>query len=496
MKISAVMNFVRQKDQRFEDSGFMYEKTREELMLVNELDIKNTFLLQYDTLCDQRFVDMFKNETNEKTELGLWYEIVRPLSEKCGIPYNSEHGWDWDYHIIPGFSIAYTPHEREKLIDEAMRKFKEVFGYYPKTVASWLIDTHTVNYLTEHYDIDNIAICRDQVNTDAYTLVGGYFNGAYYPSKNNVFTPAQSKEMQNDTPVFRLLGPCPFHCYDMKKYCSESFGTSYTLEPMWTRDKDVIDGMLNAFYKNESLGFAFTQLGQENGFGPDMDIIDILRYQIEKVREMGDVELLTMSEAGRAFKKLFPSSTPATSLVATENWDSVDAQTVYYDCKNYVANVFRYEKSVFIRALYLFDENIKDKYTVDTCHTFDGIYENLPIVDTIKWTNDTLTESGLVIDAAGEPYTVEKTGDGVLKLVWSDKYVILSEDGIEIKTDKMNYNHHNSAANITVGENSISFDYEGNKYSLIAENAEVKRTDDENIEIVPNGVCFLRFKRG
>ena len=33
------------------------------------------------------------------------------------------------------------------------------------------------------------AICRDQTNTDAYTLVGGYFNQAYYPSRRSMFTP-------------------------------------------------------------------------------------------------------------------------------------------------------------------------------------------------------------------------------------------------------------------------------------------------------------------
>ena len=31
--------------------------------------------------------------------------------------------------------MAYSPAQRELLIDEAMRKFKEVFGYYPKTVG-------------------------------------------------------------------------------------------------------------------------------------------------------------------------------------------------------------------------------------------------------------------------------------------------------------------------------------------------------------------------
>lgn len=173
--------------------------------MVNEYGLPNTFLLQYDALCDQDFVDLFKEEATKHTELGLWYEIVAPLAEACGIPFRSEKGWKWDWHIIPGFSMAYTPVQREALIDEAMDKFKKTFGYYPKTVASWLIDTHTLNYLAEHYDIKAMAICRDQANTDAYTLLGGYFNQAYYPSKNNIFTPAQTQQMQCSIPVFRLL---------------------------------------------------------------------------------------------------------------------------------------------------------------------------------------------------------------------------------------------------------------------------------------------------
>ena len=221
MKTVNLMNFVRQIDERFEDSTQrLLSFTQAQLKMANEYGVENTFLLQYDVLCDENFVSMFRNEMTDKTELGLWYEIVEPLTSACNIPYRSEKGWKYDWHIIPGFSMGYTPMQRELLIDEAMRKFKEVFGYYPRTVASWLIDTHTVNYLTEHYRIDALAICRDQVNTDAYTLRGGYFNQGYYPSKHNIFTPAQSADMQISVPVFRLLGPDPIHNYDKTKYAS------------------------------------------------------------------------------------------------------------------------------------------------------------------------------------------------------------------------------------------------------------------------------------
>ena len=164
MKILNVMNFVRQCEPRSESADkVLFSTTKAELELMKELDVENTFLLQYDTLCDPKYVELFKNEITDKTELGLWYEIVEEMTDAVGLPYRSEFGWSWDWHIIPGFSMGYEVKEREMLIDEAMNKFKEVFGYYPKTVASWLMDTHTVNYLTDRYEISAMGNCRDQV---------------------------------------------------------------------------------------------------------------------------------------------------------------------------------------------------------------------------------------------------------------------------------------------------------------------------------------------
>ena len=138
MKCVNIMNFVRYIDERrdFDSIEFQYTGTDMELDLCNEFGFENTFLLQYDAVISERYQKLFREKATEKTELGLWYEIVKPLCEAVGLPYRSELGYQWDWHICPGFSMAYTPKEREMLIDEAMRKFKEVFGYYPKTVRN------------------------------------------------------------------------------------------------------------------------------------------------------------------------------------------------------------------------------------------------------------------------------------------------------------------------------------------------------------------------
>ena len=118
MKIVNIMNFVRQIDERFVGStDVLYETTKRELALINEFGFKATFLLQYDALCDERFVSLFRDNASESIELGIWYEIVEPLTTACDMPYRSERGWKWDWHIVPGFSMAYTPEERELLFD-------------------------------------------------------------------------------------------------------------------------------------------------------------------------------------------------------------------------------------------------------------------------------------------------------------------------------------------------------------------------------------------
>ncbi len=500
MNVVNVMNFVRQIDEREENStARMLEMTAEQLRLVNEYGEANTFLLQYDALCDEGFVTLFKSEATAKTELGLWYEIVEPLTTACGMPYRSEMGWKWDWHIIPGFSMAYTPLQRERLIDEAMRKFKEVFGAYPQTVASWTIDTHTLNYLAAHYNIQAVAICRDQANTDAYTMLGGYFNQAYYPSKNNIFTPAQNKRMQVSIPIFRLLGPCPIHNFDNNKYSSaEHIATvknavCFTLEPCWYMGStfETAKWMFDTYYGNESLGFAYAQIGQENSFIRVKNrVLSGLRMQIEQLSARGDVQFMTMGETGTAFRKRY-AVTPATSVVALDNWDTADVQSVYYDCRNYTANLFRFEDALFFRSLYLFDERVKDRYLDNVCTTFDAVYENLPIVDSRTCAAEDKKRCGLMIDTQAQPFTAEKVAEGVLRVSCGDKSVTFFEDRIEVQADRLLWYGNSLRAAVDVSERDVLLTYREAHYRLHIEGGTARLCDDGVEMVAQNGKIVL-----
>lgn len=132
--------------------------------------------------------------------------------------------------------MAYTPDERYRLIDLIMEKFREVFGCLPKSVGSWLIDSRSVEYMSEKYQLDAVCVCKEQYGTDGYTLWGGYYNQGYYPSKKNMFLPAQTKGEQVSTPVFKMLGPDPIYQYDDgfdEHYNPSALQHVMTLEPTW-----------------------------------------------------------------------------------------------------------------------------------------------------------------------------------------------------------------------------------------------------------------------
>ena len=497
MKTINIMNFVRSFEPRNLDvEKKLLKTTSDQLDLVNEYGLDATFLLQYDALCNEDFVRLMKEKSGENIELGFWYEVVEPLTTACGMPYESKHGWKWDWHIKPGFSIAYSLKEREILIDEAMRKFKDIFGYFPRTVGSWLLDTHTINYLSENYEIDAFCYCRDQVNTDAYTFIGGYFNQAYYPSKNNMFTPASSDETQVNVPVFRLLGSDPIHNYDGGKYASEGCKRGpYTMEPAYSKvsggNPDIVDWYLDSYFNNESLGFAYMQIGQENSFAM-FDLITPLRMQIEKILKFEDVKIEKMCDSGKAFKEKY-KKTPATSVCSLKNWDTIDCQSVYYDSINYTANIMRHDNKVFIRSLYLFDDRIKDYYEDTICDTFDGVYENLPIVDTIYQKGDTDGGIGIILDECGTDFNASKTADQELTVSWGDKSVIFRETEIILNNCKPIFTYYMNNTDIYVDNSTINYEYKGNKYSLETKGAKIEK-DSNTITFHGNSITLIPKK--
>ena len=411
MNLVTVMNFVRGVEPRNPELDLL-EPVLNQIALNKKYGFDNTFLLQYDSLINPKFTDVLGAEKNEKTELGVWIEIVRPLVESVGIEWRGRPGFDWDWYVDPGFLPAYTLSEKKKLIDELMRKFKEVFGEYPKSAGSWLLDIDSVKYMSEKYGVEFFGICREQLAVDAYTLWGGPYNQPYYPSKNNILCPAQTKENQVNAPVFRLLGIDPIRGYNERRYAHGcDFKGCATMEPVWGygQSKKCMEWFFRTYFDNENMGISYTQIGQENsfGWGKMKDGLEMQYELLKKYSDEGKISIVKTSDAARMFAGEF-ETTPAAAIRASEDPDKSEKyKSFWYTNKNYRANLFFDGKTMYFRDIQKYDEKYTERYLDEPCREWKAAYDALPVCDERVWSFENNSRDAFLEFKDG--YTFERT---------------------------------------------------------------------------------------
>lgn len=412
-QIVNIINFIRACEPRTEVD--LLESVREQLRLMREKRLPGTFLLQYDALLRDDFVSLLKDADCEELEYGVWLEIVEPQVQAAGLAWRGRFPWDW--HADTGFSVGYSPQERETLIRVLFEKFHEVFGYYPKSMGSWIIDAHSLQYANETYGLDASCNCKDQWGTDGYTLWGAYYNQAYYPAKNNAFCPANTPQGQIDVPVFRMLGSDPIYQYDMGLDVSTgavNMQGVVTLEPVYSDATggggvpEWVDWYLKENFNEKCLAFSYTQAGQENSFGwPLMKdgIIDQFE-KLARLRDEGVVSVETLGESGRWFQESF-ALTPATTMVTESDWAGNGKQSVWYNSRRYRANMLCEGNAFRLRDLYLFDEEYRERYLDAVCTSHVLQYDNLPVIDGNRFSGHGVL-AGLFAFCGEEPLRFEQ----------------------------------------------------------------------------------------
>lgn len=429
-RIINIINFIRQTDYRVENAdSLLYETVCEQVKLVNEYDLPATFLLQYDALINPLYQDLLKSKLNDHSEIGAWWELTQPQIEAAGIKWRGEHSWV--SHANIAFSTGYTKEERERLVDVYMAKFKEIFGTYPKSIGSWFIDAHTLGYMYDKYKIVASCNCKDQVGTDGYTLWGGYWNQAYYPSRVNAYMPAQTEEGQIPVPIFRMLGSDPIYQYD-DGLGQERQGV-ISLEPVYEKagmDRRWVDYFLESIVNRPCLAFNYAQAGQENSFtwsnmskGLEMQI-----PILDSLRKENKIRVETLGESGAWFKECF-KVTPATAVTTLTDVRGEGNKTVWFNSRYYRANLL-WEKGTFrFRDIHLFDESYKSAYLEKPGDGNQFLFYTLPVVDGFMW-SEGLDRAGLRIvrldkDGDKEELTLDHP---VVTEIGKDTLVVSAED--------------------------------------------------------------------
>ena len=452
-RVMNIVNFMRGCDPRHPDWD-MTKVLKEEVWFNQKFHLKNTILLQYDAMLRKDLMDVALSSDPELTEFGLWFELVRPLCDATGITWRGRPGWDWDWHACPTFLMAYTPEERERLCDEMMRLFKEKFGRLPESVGSWILDAHSMAYMSEKYGVKAFCICREQDNTDAEGLRGGYSNGAYYPSRRNMLSAARDMKNGIRTPVFRMLTPDPIYNYGRpqtlydgprqlisrvaKRECP-------TLEPVWYggNNRETVDWYFDTYLRSPGLlNLSYMSTGQENGF--EWERVSMgLGYQMMKIKWERDEHGLiveTLAETGKRFIADHPENCPQTQ-VAVKDWSGYDRRSVWYNSRFYRGNLFIEGERLCFRDIHAMRDDFDEPYLDTACHLWEVNYFTPPLVDTWMDRGDrekSETERGdMVFEGAFVALGVETPDDKTLAVTatrtdGSVVRIVFSEDRVSV----------------------------------------------------------------
>lgn len=493
-----IVNFIRAWSSRA--TYDVKESIAEQAKLAEEYDLPVTFLYQYDAMVQPEFINMLK-DSKAKIEFGAWIECPKVLIETVGLKWRGREGFKWDWHSCVDMTVGYTIDERRLIIDEIMRCFKEIFGYYPKTVGSWALDAYSIKYMEEKYSIDAVLICKEQWGTDGYSLWGGYNSSAYYPCVNNILCPAQDIEQQINVPVFRMLGSDPVDQY------MSGIGTNIqsveSMEPVYEcsgANRDWVEWYLKETFNNNNLGLNYCQAGQENTFGWEaMKKGYLMQMQLfDQKRNSGEIDFELVSETARKYKETY-SMTP----VRTEEAHKENSSTIWYNSKYYRSNLYYSNNQIMIRDIFVFNEKYRERY-LDSVTDNENLYlDNLPFIDCFRWSEEGkigggyFKKDGKIVKAVKD-FTVHKiddcsvyadieTEDGVIRLTYKEKGILFEfpSDGFILEA----VDYKDKSPVIRFEDNKIQCRYCNFNYAVALKDAVCKIMEDRYV-IIPEKNSF------
>lgn len=187
-KYATIVNPIRSRE-LWKDKSL--KAIEDQYQAIDNLGLKATWLIQNDVIEDKELVEKIK-QFNDKQEIGIFLEISKNLALKSRVYFDEQRPW-YDPRVV--FLSAYDRRDRIKLINQIMGDFKNTFGYYPKSVGAWWIDSYSLNYLESKYKVKTALIVADQKTTDNYGVWGQWWGYPYYPAKDNILIPGNSKTL-------------------------------------------------------------------------------------------------------------------------------------------------------------------------------------------------------------------------------------------------------------------------------------------------------------
>ncbi len=267
--------------------------------LINAKKFSATWLLQYEVLKDTKLLSEIKSFDN-KHEKGLLLEVSEDFANDSGVIYPYNAPW-FNPRVV--FFSGYSQSDRKKLADKLFEAFKNQFGYYPKSVGAWWIDSYTLKYLYSKYKITSALIVADQKTTDNYAVWGGWWGVPYYPSKTNILTPASNLSDKLDLVILQWAQRDLTLAYgEGPKYSNYSLQANDYIRQ--GKNTNYFKDLTNIYLDCQNPIGQIT-VGLETGM-ESVGYIGEYKNQLNYLDSLENLESVTFSQFFEKFQKVYP----------------------------------------------------------------------------------------------------------------------------------------------------------------------------------------------
>lgn len=375
-----------------------------QMEIINSQKTVATWLIRFDVLSDKNIIALLKG--NPKHEVGVFFEVLPSLTEAANVKYHKSNSWhDPESVFLTGYSVE----DRQKMIDTFFGKFKEVFGFYPKSVGAWWIDANSLDYMNKKYGAVAAMITSDQYSTDNYRVWGQYWGAPYYPFKKNTLLPAQTTADKIPVAITQWAARDPFNAYG--KAVEES---TYSVQANDYLDYHQFDidyfNKLVDIYTQTDNKISQLIVGLENSYNWSKYSSEYEK-QIKSVASKankGNFAILTMSEFANIYKNTHPEISPATILFAQDPLNP-NYKVVWFMNPYYRAGLFFDKKGIRFRDIREYSHN------EEPC--FQKICNRLSFINSfISSVDEVVNGKSFYIDEAG--------GQNIQVLTEGDKTIV------------------------------------------------------------------------
>ncbi|MDD2822943.1 MAG: hypothetical protein PHQ59_02565 [Candidatus Daviesbacteria bacterium] len=364
-----------------------------QIKILDEFKIPATFLIRFDAFSSNQLIDSLKNITHEK---GLFLEVTPSWATAAGVKYRQSPVW---HNAESVFLTGYDIEERKRFIDKAFEEFKKAFGSYPKSVGAWWIDSYSLEYMQNKYNIDAVLIVADQYSTDNYQIWGQYFGTPYYPAKKNALAPAQNTKNKIPVVVMQWATRDPINGYG-----EGVMETTYSLQA-----NDYIDyHQLGSNYFTKLIDLFTTQpynqvnhvvVGLENSYNWKTYQSEY-RKQIELLKNRAvqrQLSLVTMEEFAKWYKLKFPDVSPAQIIIANDPLGT-SKKVVWFMNQYYRAGWFyNRDGSVFRDIRQYVEGQVEPCYEV-ACKQINFATFSTRVLDDVTYKEKLILDKGKIAD--------------------------------------------------------------------------------------------------